>query len=114
MNGKDLYERFCNLLEEKGMSKSEFCKKSGVGMSALSNWNARGSMPSADLSLTIARTLNVSVDYVLGNTNSSDPSANAEFSDDEKRMIKTFRELNDDSQRQLILMMAFLKEQNKK
>ena len=55
MTGHELYNRFCNLLELKGMSKAEFCKRANIRLSALSNWDSRGTMPSADLALSIAK-----------------------------------------------------------
>lgn len=114
MNGNDLYNRFVKMLSDRNMSKSEFCKKTGIKQTALSNWSARGTMPSADLALAIAKCLNVSVDYVLGNSDVPNPSAINNFTDNELDMVNSFRNLDEESQRQLVLMLAFLKEQGKK
>lgn len=114
MNGFELYERFCSLLESKGMTKADFCKKTGVRQGALSNWATRGTMPSADLAITISNALNVSTDYVLGKTDILNYDSNVGFSLDELSMIDDFKNLDKESQRQLVLMLAFLKDQQNK
>lgn len=96
------------------MTIKDFCEKTGVKQTALSNWKARGTMPSADLALAIAKGLDVSVDYVLGNSDIPNPEIKNDMNDNELDFIKDFRSLDDEAQRELVLMLAFLKDQNKK
>lgn len=114
MNGNELYLRFCKTLYAKDMTLKDFCAKTGVRQTALSNWKSRGTMPSADLALAIAKGLDVSVDYVLGNSDIPNPDVKNDYTDSEIDMINTFRNLDDESKRQLVLMLAFLKDQQNK
>lgn len=114
MNGNELYLRFCKMLYIKDMTLKDFCEKTGVRQTALSNWKARGTMPSADLALAIAKGLDVSVDYVLGNSDIPNPDVQYDYTDFEISMIEDYRNLDEESKRQLILMIAFLKDQQDK
>lgn len=114
MNGFELFDRFSKLLIDNGMNKSDFCKITGIKQTALSNWSNRGTMPSADLAIAIANCFDVSVDYVLGNSDIPNPTSHNDYSDSEIDMIKAYRTLDENAKRQLALMLAFLKDQNNK
>ena len=114
MNGHDLYERFVNLLQTKGMSKADFCKKANVRLSALSNWDSRGTMPSADLALSISKVLNVSTDYVLGNSDVPNYDLSNKYSMDEIILIEKIRNSDDLTKDMIIRLLAYAKLQEEK
>lgn len=115
MNGKELYLRFDELLKSQGMTKKEFCDKTGIRQTALSNWGSRGTMPSADLALAIARGLGASLDYVLGNSDIAYPDVKNKYTQDESEMIKAYRNLDEESKKQFLAYASFLKlQENKK
>lgn len=107
MTGHELYNRFCNLLELKGMSKAEFCKRTNIRLSALSNWDSRGTMPSADLALSIAKELNVSVDYVLGNSDIPNYETNSGYSMDEMLFIEKYRNSDELTKDMIVRLLAY-------
>lgn len=109
MTGHELYERFIHLLEQKGISKSDFCKKSNVRLSALSNWDSRGTMPSADLALSISKICNVSVDYVLGNSDIPNYDANSGYSMDEMILIEKYRNSDEVTKDMIVRLLAYTK-----
>lgn len=114
MTGFELYERFYNLLELKGISKNEFCKCANVRPSALSNWASRGTMPSADLALSISKVLNVSVDYVLGNSDIPNYEINSGYTLDEMSLIDRYRKADSLTKDMIVRLLAFAIEQENK
>lgn len=107
MTGHEIYERFLNLLELKGISKTEFCKNANISLSALSNWAARGTMPSADLALTISKVCNVSVDYVLGNSDILNYESSSGFSSDEMVLIEKYRNSDELTKDMIVRILAY-------
>jgi len=60
------------LLKSKGVSRNKALREAGLNHNAFINWQDRGSMPSAEALTKLARYLNTSVSYLLGET--EDPS----------------------------------------
>lgn len=114
MNGHELYARFCNLLDLKGISKAEFCKRANIRLSALSNWDSRGTMPSADLALSIAKELNVSVDYVLGNSDVPNYEGNSGYSMNEMILIERYRDSDELTRDMIVRLLAYATEFERK
>ena len=122
----EFYKRFEQLCAEEGLKpqSKEMLEITGVSSPAISNWNLKGSLPKADVLIRLANHFQVSVDYLLGlsdvrlqsNNNSassvSSPSASSSvndavisdrvLSDQEKLLIRLFREANASGQFQII------------
>lgn len=63
--GMDFWERLDWLIKERGLSRKELASAVGLAMSAVSVWKSRRAFPDADVALSVARTLGVSVEYLL-------------------------------------------------
>jgi len=57
--------RFRELREHAGLSQAELAKRIGVDTSLLSRWEKGGRTPSLNQQLTIARTLGITLDYLV-------------------------------------------------
>lgn len=96
------YKELEVFLNEKGISKMDFCRETGISPQILTNAKNRGGHFSAS-------TMN-KMDIFL-NKNKID---NDLLNKDELDLLETYRNLDDESKRQLVLMLAFLKDQNNK
>lgn len=61
-----------NVREYREMSRKELAYKAGFSLTSLSTGITRNSIPSADVAYRIAKTLNVSIEYLLTGKNESD------------------------------------------
>lgn len=59
-------ERIFMILEQKGIRQIDFSARTGISQSTIADWKRRKTNPSADKILTIAKALDVSVEYLLG------------------------------------------------
>lgn len=59
-----------SLMSERGISSKELSKQTGISSGNISDWKSGRSTPKADNLAKIADYFNVSVDYLLGRTNS--------------------------------------------
>jgi len=76
------YDRFCHLCTLKGVSPSRAGLDIGVSKTAVNGWK-NGRAISSDNLQALAEYFEVSVDYLLGNTDIKTPSDNKEMIDDE-------------------------------
>lgn len=89
-------------LNEKGISKMDFCRETGISPQIITNAKNRGGHFSATTMQKMESFIN------KDKINSND------ISHDEAQLIETYRSLDEESKRQLVLMLAFLKDQNNK
>ena len=61
-----MYERFEQLIQELGLSSYRVAKMTGIDTAVLSNWKRGKTTPNAENMAKIARALDVSVEYLLG------------------------------------------------
>lgn len=66
------YERVIELLKEKNITQSAFLEQVGMGKNQITQWK-NGRLPFNSTIEVIARFFNVSVDYLLGNTDIKTP-----------------------------------------
>lgn len=59
--------------EKAGLSQNEFAKIIGVKQSAVGNWESGIREPNFNMLLKISDSLNVSIDYLLGNSDNPAP-----------------------------------------
>lgn len=65
-----------NVREYRELSRKELAYKAGFSLTSLSTGIARNSIPSADVAYRIAKTLNVSIEYLLTGIESKDVKTN--------------------------------------
>lgn len=59
------YLRLERLLQEKKMTKKELADRCGISNNGISTWGVTGTVPRADVAVKIAKTLNVSAEYLI-------------------------------------------------
>ena len=64
-----LNERIRELRNAAGISQVELAEKLGVSKQSVSNWENDNIQPSIEMLVKIARTFNVSTDFLLGEDN---------------------------------------------
>lgn len=68
-----MYEIFAKLLKENEVTPYRVHKETGIAQSTLSDWKLGKSVPSTENMLKIAEYFDVSVDYLLGKTDTKNP-----------------------------------------
>lgn len=61
-------ERLKELRETKGLEQKQLAQVLHISKSAVSGWETGRNQPNYDMLITLARFFDVSVDYLLGNT----------------------------------------------
>ena len=116
----EIYKRIEDLCKSSKINITVMCKEAGVPRSALSDYKAgRIKTLSADKLSKIATYFNVSVDYLLGNTDQKEKApAKAEaddvtFDDFTYAMYHESRELDNEDKQALLNMARLLKKKIK-
>ncbi|WP_027699644.1 helix-turn-helix domain-containing protein [Weissella oryzae] len=91
-----LFERTRETAKERGYNLQTTAKKAGLSENAIYNWKTK--TPSPVSVKAVASVLNVSVDYLLGETDEKNPHSNKNV---EKEKIDIF-EVSDDERNELI------------
>lgn len=106
-------ERLISLLKEKKITSAKMLSDLGLGKNQITYWKKNGNVPSATTVEKIAKYLNVSTDYLLGNEqkNSDDSELNSAFF----RLKKGLEPYNLDEEDAEFLLTVFKahKEKNK-
>ena len=110
--------RLRSVLDENGKTQKEICADLGIRNQKLSNWKTGYSEPNFDDLLMLASYFNVSVDYLLGLTDSDDtPSLNSAFSSalttEEYELLKSYRLLSTKGKARVIAYTDLLCENEK-
>lgn len=93
-----------------GLSQRELASKVGVSPSTIGMYESGKRFPERSIEEALADIFNVSLSSLRGiDEDENLPRLNAE----EMGLIDSFRSLNGESKRQIILMLSFLKEQEK-
>lgn len=91
--------------EEKGINQKQLAELIGVSNGRVSNWEQGINRPDADILAEICRVLDVSPSLLLGVTLSSE-----ELSDDERSVIKAYRN-KPDLQKSVKILLGIEKNQ---
>lgn len=105
-------ERIFQILEEKKISQKAFSEAVGANEKTVSAWRSRGTKPSIDLIVPIAKELNVSLEYLL--TGEEQKSSLPELTENEQAIVKVFKDLTDTQQGEIIGRAKVMAEQNDK
>ena len=76
-----LFERTKEISKKRGMSLQDAAKLAGIGINSIYQWKKQ--TPSVDRIKLVADVLNVSVDYLLGNTDDMHANKKADTSSDD-------------------------------
>ena len=76
-----LFERTKEISKKRGMSLQDAAKSAGIGINSIYQWKKQ--TPSVDRIKLVADVLNVSVDYLLGNTDDMHTNKKADTSSDD-------------------------------
>lgn len=120
-------QRICNRRQELGMTQEELAFKMGYKTrNAIYQYEKAENMK-LSLIRKFAQALDCTEAYLSGWEDKSIEETLTEAyikgqevkeltpnTEEEKQLIRSFRELDEESQRQIVLMLAFLKEQNRK
>lgn len=72
----DFASRLTELRKNLDITQAELSKKTGIGRSTIASYEATGKKPPMDRVIQLADFFDVSVDYLLGNTNTKEKSNN--------------------------------------
>ena len=86
--------RVLYLLDANDISRKEFAHQVGISYSSIHNGNERNSIPSADIALKIADTLETTIEYLIYG-NSSKSKHDGKSSDNQNREKLLYRKNKD-------------------
>ncbi|MCR5236428.1 MAG: helix-turn-helix domain-containing protein [Lachnospiraceae bacterium] len=88
-----MYERFAELLNERGKRPSDLTEATGISSTVFSEWKSGKSQPKVDKLVKIARYLGTSVEYLV---TGEDPAQLPQvvLSSDEEDLLASYRKLN--------------------
>ena len=87
--------RLFELRKERGLSQRDMAVEFSVSQSTYNNWENARTQPSIEQLIAIARFFDVSVDYLVGNSDDADTiNYITTLSPDEKRFIDTYASLS--------------------
>ena len=93
MTGKEIVERIDSILKEKNLKRLALAEFSNISVQTITDWSKRGSIPSADTAVKIAKYLNVSTDWLI---TGEDPQG---LTEEERRLVDDWRELGADARK---------------
>lgn len=95
--------------KRNNLSQRELAAKVGVSASTIGMYESGKRFPEREIEETLADIFNVSLNALRGIDEES-----INLSIEEKNLLETFRSLDEESKRQIVLMLAFLKDQEGK
>ncbi|RDD76510.1 helix-turn-helix domain-containing protein [Lactiplantibacillus plantarum] len=100
-----LFDRIKTISKERGYSIAEVERKAGISANYMYQWKKRNPSPKALAS--VADVLNVSVDYLLGNTDIPEPSTSSDdLTKNQKLIAYSIDPDISDEERQAIINMV--------
>lgn len=96
-----LYERYCNIRDEKGLKDADVAKLSCVTKSTFSDWKKGLYKPKREKLIKIADALGVSIEYLMDDGKAVLNPSNIYLSDKEKEVLTAYRNA-DNAQKEII------------
>lgn len=110
MDGSKLQQVINKLCEEKGVTQSKALEECGVGKNFIWSVKNRGSAPSVEKLQALALYFDVSVDYLIGNTDI--PEVNREEETLSQAGLRAFASLSPAEQEQIRTLVETLAKKN--
>ena len=86
--------RLRELRTDSDMSQNELAQKLNLKTSAVSKYERGLTQPSIDTLITLAQIFNVTVDYLIANSNIKNPYSSEKITPTEASLIENFRKLS--------------------
>lgn len=96
-------ERIKEIMNEKGIKQIELAKALDMGKTTINAWFNNNTDPKVEQLANIAKTLDVSIEYLVTGLERS-----TDFSQEEKRLVREYRKLNMQGQEMLWKQMELL------
>ena len=109
--------RIAELRKEKGLNQVGLGLRLNVSQKMVSAYESGLHQPSIETLLELSKIFNVSVDYILGNSNirqSAEKFSKDNLSSNELKLLELYKELDKDAQQQALGIIFALKNQNSK
>lgn len=91
----DFVERIDLLLKEKNLKRSALCEAVEIDSTSISVWKKRGTIPSGDVCVKIAKYLNVDVEYLITGSQKKEPEK-VQAKTDNSFILQTLSTLQND------------------
>lgn len=104
------WDRFYERCLEKGTKPNPLGKKIGIASSSITGWKS-GKMPSAEAIVLVAKALDCSTDYLLGN--SDIPTVSREYQEQDIEILDMLKELSESEKNFLIANLKLMIENRK-
>lgn len=114
-----MYEIFEHLMKERGITAYRVSKDTGISQATLSDWKKGRCVPKSNKIQILADYFNVSVDYLLGNTDikkapSAEDGDKVTFDDFTYAMNEEAHELTEEEKEKLLELARFFNENRRK
>ena len=107
MNANIFPNKIKELNALRGLKQADLCRMTGISTALMSRYITEKTSPSLENAVAIADALNVTLDTLVGRVNKSDST-----DEDERKILREYRELNELNRRQISNMIsAFLVQQ---
>lgn len=104
-------DKFVQILQTKGISAYKLSKDTGITQGMISYWKNGERMPSAKNLNILADYFNVTVDYLLGETDEKKSASTDSVDTEGLEVLKQIRELSPEKQKQIFDYVRFLSTQ---
>lgn len=105
-------ERLTFLLEAKRIKQAELADYCDIRPATISDWKTRGTLPSSEIAIKIAKRLDVSLDFLLTGENKED--AGLVLSPEEEELLSNYRQLSEDAKSMINIQIAALAIKNER
>lgn len=112
MDTMNIGERIHNIIDDRRITQTELARQIGINLSTLNGYMTGRTKFPPEVLRQIAETLDISSDYLLGLTDTSERPIR--LSKTEKLMIKTMRGLYRDQQEAVHNQVQFFQKQNQR
>lgn len=106
----DFVDRIDEKLKEKNLKRAAMLEDIGVDTSIMTAWKKRGTIPSGDVCLKIARYLDVSPEWLLGGEERK--GGEAVLSEEEKSILRQFKNLTEEQKSTLSALLEHYEKAN--
>lgn len=97
MNNQDIVNRIFDTMKKKKVTQNNIAEKLGIGQSTVANWKSRNCPPPVEQLCQIAKILDVSVSYLVG-----EETNQQHLNQEEKLLIKYYRNITPEQQKLVI------------
>ena len=100
--------RIAELRKSKHLNQIGLAMKLNISQYLVSAYETGRHQPSVDILIQMSRVFNVSVDYIIGNSDVKRLAADDSRTDDEKELLEIYRNLDKDNRQRAVGMLMSL------